>query len=685
MRRVATARDSERGRFSDRPRHTRRIVLRSFTNHVEQTLGRSSASALAIAVLTGLLTAAAWQNGGFFPAAYLRIGSMAFAATALLLLVRPPTYRVSREALIAIGGLGAFAGFAALATTWSPSPPTGSEDALRDLGYVGILALSVLASGSGRLARVCVWGTLTAGLVIVVAGLVSRLYPAGSPVPLALDQSQYRLNYPLGYWNTYGALAGMVGVLAVGLAADRRVAVALRALASAAAVVATVAMYLSLSRGSWLAVGAGLVVLVVVAPNRGAILVALGLVSTAAVLALLRLRSFPALVDDPLTGAGQAAAGRAYAPTLALLAVGCGAAQALLAAPERRLRRILKRWLATHRVGVARVRIAGLLVVALLAVLGMAAEHGSIEHFVNRQWHQFANPTRPLEHGSSRLTSTNTSRGEPYRVALDEFTSAPLGGVGSGGFQAGWYRYRHDVESIENAHSLYLETLGELGIVGLLLLLIFLAAFARGWLRSRRRPAALSRTQASAVLAASLVWAVHAGLDWDWQMPAFTGLALLLMGTVFPVGRTPAAGRPSAPRRALVMRGLAGACVVAAVYLWLSGIQAQRLTNSNRLGRAGDFGAALALARSVTMSPASAGAKLTEAYALQDLGNLAASDRAFRDASGADPSNWVIRRDWAVELAQAGDLDRARRQLREAVALNPKMLVPASLAGLRHR
>jgi hypothetical protein len=69
------------------------------------------------------------------------------------------------------------------------------------------------------------------------------------------------------------------------------------------------------------------------------------------------------------------------------------------------------------------------------------------------------------------------------------------------------------------------------------LLAVFLGALIVAALRSRLRPRAISRSQAAGVTAACTVWLVHAGVDWDWQMPALTGMALVLAATLFPAGR----------------------------------------------------------------------------------------------------------------------------------------------------
>jgi O-antigen ligase len=99
-----------------------------------------------------------------------------------------------------------------------------------------------------------------------------------------------------------------------------------------------------------------------------------------------------------------------------------------------------------------------------------------------------------------------------------------------------WMQHRRVYEAVRDAHSLELETLGELGAVGGLILLAFLATLAWAAVRSRIRRVALPRAHAAAVGAACSVWVAHSAVDWDWQMPALTGCVLVLAATLYPVG-----------------------------------------------------------------------------------------------------------------------------------------------------
>jgi hypothetical protein len=323
---------------------------------------------------------------------------------------------------------------------------------------------------------------------------------------------------------------------------------------------------------------------------------------------------------------------------------------------------------------------AHVLGLAVCAVaVGYAANHASVDRFVSRQWHEFKHPSL-VPHGSARLTTASTTRGDMYRVALDQFAARPVAGAGAGSFPSTWYQHRRVGDDLRNAHSLYLETMAELGLVGLVFLIVFLGATLWAGIRSRRQPVALSRPQTAAVLAAGVVWTVHAGVDWDWQEMAFSGLAICLLATLFPLGRRRA--RLGGRARTAVLWSLAGLCAAAAVYLWLSGIQAQRLQDANRLGARGDNAAALQKARAVSFPPASDRALLTQAYALEDLGRFSAAYTMYSRAAQSDPRNWIIRFDWGNALAEGRHPKAARAQLRLALKLNPKLVMPPDLARI---
>jgi O-antigen ligase len=305
---------------------------------------------------------------------------------------------------------------------------------------------------------------------------------------------------------------------------------------------AGLAAYLSFSRGAWLAFFVGLAVLLLVAPRRLVLLVTLAICGAAVAVALLRLRGYDALTGDPTLGDGRAAEGRAFAPLVLGMAGAAGAVQCALA------------WFRPHPEAAARLsflgRRAAAVIGALVVIAGgvvylthtdraegtAAARLVAADSWVSRQWRDFMNPATFTEAGSGRLTTARGTRSDLFRVAIDGFDTHPLRGDGSGGFEVRFAHDRRVQETVRDAHSLYLETLGELGLVGALLLVGLIGSFGWAAVVARLRPRAMSRAPAAAASAGLAVWAAHCIVDWDWQMPALTALALMLAAALMPTG-----------------------------------------------------------------------------------------------------------------------------------------------------
>ena len=126
------------------------------------------------------------------------------------------------------------------------------------------------------------------------------------------------------------------------------------------------------------------------------------------------------------------------------------------------------------------------------------------------------------------MTTLQSNRYAYWRVAYRAFKQEPLHGVGAGGWVVWWLRYRPFTESAADAHSLPIQTLAELGVIGLALLLTFLGGVALAAARAMRARPSL----AAGPVAALVVYLVHAPLDWDWQMPAVSLVAFVLAGLV---------------------------------------------------------------------------------------------------------------------------------------------------------
>lgn len=120
-----------------------------------------------------------------------------------------------------------------------------------------------------------------------------------------------------------------------------------------------------------------------------------------------------------------------------------------------------------------------------------------------------------------------------WDVAWQVVAEEPLAGRGAGTFQLDWVQRGPAEIDVLDAHSLYLEQLAELGLVGLALLLL---ALAPPLVAALRGPAA--RAGLAAATGAYVAFLLHAGLDWDWELPAVT-VAGLLCGAALLQDRAP--------------------------------------------------------------------------------------------------------------------------------------------------
>ncbi|MGH3992205.1 MAG: O-antigen ligase family protein, partial [Pseudonocardiaceae bacterium] len=333
--------------------------------------------------------------------------------------------------------------------------------------------------------------------------------------------------------------------------------------------------------------------------------------------------------------------------------------------------------------------LAGAAVSALvLALAASAALH--VPDVVAEKYRDFSSDSsRVGESGSSRLLSaSDNGRREHWEVALDAFRRDRLRGGGAGSYQVAWMRDRQTPAEARDGHSLYIETLGELGLVGLAALaaclLLVLGGFAR---RTRGR----DRTLFAALLAAGVAWALDAGVDWAWEMPAVTIWLFAFGGAALARGRSdPAPGQPSreAGRKtrtaqvALRVVGVA-ACVALAVLPARLAVSEARVDRSIERLHAGDCDGARAAAHAA-LDALDRRAVPHHVIGWCELraGRFGAAARELSKALENDPHNWALRQASAVARAAAG-LD-PRRDARLAGALNPQdALAGGTRAALR--
>ena len=609
---------------------------------------RRWAEALAPAVLgvaaVGLLAA---FDGGYYPSAWSWSSFVLLWVAASAVLVSAQV-RLSALEVVSVVALAAFVGWIALSTVWSSSASATIPEAQRALVYVAGLLAALLVS-TRRSVQPLLAGTLAAITLACAYGLATRLLPErlGTFDPVA----GYRLQEPLGYWNALGIFAALGAVLALGFGSRGRSLVG-RGLAGASLVVLLPTLYFTFTRGAWLALALGLSASVVLDPRRLQAITALVLLAVCPLVAVVAAAQSEALTREDAALAAATREGHRLALVVVALAVVNGLAAAALAAVERRLR--VRR--------AVRAAYAGALVVLTFVTLaGVFARYGSPPTLVEKGYDAFtAPPPRTGEDLNARLFNfSGTWRIDLWRVASRDVRAHPWVGSAAGSYERQWLRERDIELKVRDAHSLYLETLAELGPLGLALLLTALVVPAAAAVKARR-----SRL-VPAAFGAYAAYLVHAGIDWDWEMPAVTLAALFCGAALLVAGRRPGSGAATSLR----FRLAAVAAILPIAALALVGLVANAALSKSASALAdGDWAKSEAEARRAAgWAPWSAEPWERLGQAQLGRGDLGAARASFRKAIGKDGRDWEL---W-LGLASASEGTARRHALRQARKLNP--------------
>ncbi len=605
----------------------------------EGTYGLTSRNSVAVVVLWTIVLASA---AGLWPAARV-----------------PPAALVSGSLL---GAFGIWTGFSAL---WAASPEKAFNELDRVFVLLAVFALAVVAAPRGSARR---WlAGLALGLTALgVIALVSRLFPHSFDETAQLAQvfptASKRLSFPVDYWNGLATLVAFAIPCLLYFAAESRAVVRGLAVAPLPALVAT--LYLTSSRGGWVAAAIAIVVLMALTSRRwataGALLIG-GAASAGAVAVLL---ARDELVDSPLTSSVAESQGRSAALLIGILCAAAGAAYGLLAsvvpAPPRASR-------------AASTAFAAVLVLVFVAAVVAA-------HPV-RRYENFKEIPPELTGASVQehlFSTSGNGRWQWWSSAADEWRTRPVVGRGAGSYEAWWAEHASIPAFVRDAHSLYLETLGELGIVGLALLLAFFVSCLVAGARRLGGRSEDERAAVAALLALVAAFLFEAGIDWMWELTAVSAVAMFALGLLTGPATEPAlAGlkavetrRRVSPVLRIVVAAVAFGLIVAEAIPLLSTMEVRR---SQEAVVAGNLGEALDRAESArSIQPWAATPYLQLALVQEVGGRIDEANGSIEHALANDESDWRL---WLVAAriqTKAGDIAAARQSLAKARELNPK-------------
>jgi tetratricopeptide (TPR) repeat protein/multisubunit Na+/H+ antiporter MnhG subunit len=625
---------------------------------------------LALTVLLGGgLLLAALEGGSYQLSTRATIGTLVWWALALTVAVR--LLPLARPPAAAIAAATALAGLAVLAlasSSWGASAERAFEEANRASLYLGVFLAAVLAGTRGNAAAVA--DGLALGIAATgLAALASRFVPEVFPDPGLSEQladAGMRLSWPLGYWNGL-ALFIAIGVpllLRAGIDAGSPVP---RGLAVGALPAIACAIFLASSRGGLVVSVAAALLFLAAGSRRFATAGALATAGIGSALAVAALSRFPDVVDRP---EASGVSDRVTAGLLVLaVCVATGAANALSTLIPPRP-----------------VRVPRAVTIGGLAILVAAAALAVIAADPRERFDSFTrSPAESAGFGDQGFTqahlfsSAGSGRWQFWGAAVDAFEDSRLQGQGAGSYEAWWARNGSFAYAVKDAHSLYLEALGELGIPGLLLLAAFVGVPLLAGIRRVAGTEGEERGLVAALLAAGVAFALAAAIDWVWELTAVGIAGVVCLGLLAGPATTMEGTEARPPLARLGFVALAAVALAAQAVVLLG---AFALGRSRDAAGAGDLDAALRSAgHARALQPWAATPHLQLALLREQAGQLGRAAREIDLAIERDPSDWRLAVVAARIETKRGRVEEARRELARALELNPRSPLLRRLAS----
>ncbi len=604
-----------------------------------------------------------------------------------------------------VGLLLAFAALSALSVVWSVQPDASWQNAGLMFAYSAVFGAAVaLARAAPERWPAVIGGVTLAAVVVCGYALLTKVFPAW----LDAHDIYARLQAPYGYWNAIGLTAAMGVIGCIWLGARRAGHALLRALAYPATGLLLVTLMLAYSRGALVAVVLGLALWFTVVPLRlrGAAVLLAGAAGAGLVVAWDF--SKHALSAESVALHARVVAGRQLGVLLVamLLLLAIAGVAIGFSTGRRPLSRA-----ARYNAGAV---LLSLLVLAVIACAGaLAASHRGLTGSISHGFHSLTNTHAAVPANTpGRLTAIGSVRARYWNEALKVFQAHPVLGAGARSYGTARLRYRTEDLEANDAHGFVVQTLADLGLVGLAIVLFLLAAwmaaagrsthpFNRRWSSRRWRsesiPYTPERIGMLSMLCLVVCFGIHSTVDWTWFVPGDACVALLCAGWLAgrgPLAETAGVGlpiedglqRPGLPplREIGPLRlGIAAAVVVAALLAAWAQWQPQRSADASQEAlvlSARDPAAARAAAQNaVDYDPVSAEALFTLSTIQQHAGESALARATLVRAVHLQPSNPQTWKALGEYDLRNGNPKAALDELRATVYLNPEAVAPLSV------
>jgi hypothetical protein len=540
-----------------------------------------------------------------------------------------------------------FTALTALSITWSVQPDASWTASNQTVAYLAAFAVGL------ALARVVPgrWPVLIgaiAALAVAVCGfaLLGKVFMGF----LNSDPTLGRLTAPIGYWNAIGLLAamGLVPVLWAGVG-EQRPALA-RILTVPGITILGAALVLCYSRSALIAGVICLAIWFTLVPRRlAAAAVLLPGAIGAAVISVWML-GHHALSSNNVADAVQRPAGHTFGWVLLIVMV-------LTTLAGVAVVRISSRWQPRaelrRRIGTVLLALAALIPLGALVKLFGSSRGATGE--ISYLWTKLTSTKASIGTQSTRLTTVANSRPRYWHEALTIFSHHVVAGAGALSFGTAQSPYVSAPIPGQNAHSFFFETLADLGLIGVAIMLILLVT----WIMATRRTlgplrvsgeAAASPERVGMVTLAliALAFGIQSTIDWTWYVPAVAVPALLAAGWL--AGRGPvdqAIGARARPRgllsHPLIPLSVTVTTIVALALVWAiwQPLRSIQHDNSAVAARPGSSTAIADARAAVAEDPLSIDALSDLASIYEGAGNLSAARSELVEETHTQPDNFL--------------------------------------------
>jgi O-antigen ligase len=589
------------------------------------------------------------------------VGLLVLGAASRTTLGRP--FHLAAGLIVGLSLLSAISSF------WSGSVELSVIEADRVLVYLGFFLAAFLIAQTDERRQRFAEGLAIAIALVALLGLASRLLPHVLEVGDSLGSGP-RLRYPLGYWNADGAIFG-IGI-ALLLWTSRHAAWAgLRRLSVAAMPAVLLALYFTYSRGGLLALVVAAGCTLALSRDRLWLLATLAIGVIGALPAVLAVQARRSLADNV---ASQTSVDQGVTVLLILLA---GIALALLLFAGLRWAEGRGGQLTGRAVEMSR----NPAVLKGIAATGAAVAIVAAIVVGGRAWDQFSStdiqfPNQPEQHFSQL---SGAGRNDFWRVAIDSFADKPLLGTGAGTYQFSWEERRSIEQPVHDAHSLYLEAFAELGLLGGLLVLALVGTLLWTGFSAWRAAPHPQRERHAVLFAAMLAFAVAAGLDWFWEIPAL-GAVFFLAGGAVVAARCSQLASDRAQTGAASEGGRFGFAVGGVAVAWIAAIAlvgpllvSREIDASHAAAADGNLESAIEHADTArSIEPWAASPYVQLGLIAESQGEYATAAERLTQAISREDRNWQlyylrsrVEREAGNTAAAGADLERARQ-------LNPR-------------